>query len=265
MTIQTIKTDAFSMDYFHFGRGEKPLVILPGLSVQSVMNAAQAVADAYRLLSDDFSIYVFDRRKELPPVYSIREMAADTLQAMERLQLGPVCLFGASQGGMIAMEIAVRHPESVSRMILGSTSPRPTQAQGKLFEHWIRLAKAGRAEELYLSFGKALYPPPVFEQFRELLISSAKTVTGEELERFIILAKPVICFDILEELKKIRCPVLAIGSRDDQVFGPDGSAQIIEHLPDTSEHQLFMYDGYGHAAYDLAPDYRERMLRFLVP
>ena len=26
-----------------------------------------------------------------------------------------------------------------------------------------------------------------------------------------------------------------------------------------------MYDGYGHAVYDLAPDYRERMREFLIP
>ena len=26
---------------------------------------------------------------------------------------------------------------------------------------------------------------------------------------------------------------------------------------------LCMYDGYGHAAYDMAPDYKERILEFL--
>ena len=44
--IKTVQTDGFEMEYFCFGHGKEPLVILPGLSVQSVMGAA----DAYRLL-----------------------------------------------------------------------------------------------------------------------------------------------------------------------------------------------------------------------
>ena len=42
--IETVKTDAFTMDYFQFGQGKETLVILPGLSVQSVMDSADAVA-----------------------------------------------------------------------------------------------------------------------------------------------------------------------------------------------------------------------------
>ncbi len=44
--IETVPTDRFTMEYFRFGAGERPLVILPGLSVQSVMGAADAVAAA---------------------------------------------------------------------------------------------------------------------------------------------------------------------------------------------------------------------------
>ena len=48
MMIQTgiVQTESFSMDYFRFGRGSRTMVILPGLSVQSVMGAAQAVEAA---------------------------------------------------------------------------------------------------------------------------------------------------------------------------------------------------------------------------
>ena len=61
MEIKTIHSANFSMDYFHFGHGEKTLVILPGLSVQSVMGAADAIAEAYRPIEDKFTVYVFDR------------------------------------------------------------------------------------------------------------------------------------------------------------------------------------------------------------
>ena len=261
MKIETVQTDTFTMDYIRFGRGKMPLVILPGLSVQSVMGSADAIAQAFALLCDDFTIFVFDRRNNLPAVYSIHDMALDTAAALQALRLGPVCLFGASQGGMIAMSIAIEHPELVHCMILGSTAASVTAKQQPLFERWITLAEGGKAEELYLSFGKALYPQSVFDASRELLVSMAKTVTSEELERFTILARALIGFDILRELEGITCPVLVIGDEDDQVLGAYASRQIAGRIPDC---ELYMYKGFGHAVYDTAPDYRKRMLRFLA-
>ena len=39
--IETIKTGSFTMDYFKFGHGKEVFVILPGLSLQSVMIFAE--------------------------------------------------------------------------------------------------------------------------------------------------------------------------------------------------------------------------------
>lgn len=262
--IKTVRTDRFDMDYFCFGHGRKTLVILPGLSVQSVMGAADAVTDAYRLLTEDFTVYLFDRRRELPAAYSIEEMAQDTAEAIRALSLGPVCLFGTSQGGMAAMCIAIEYPELVCRLILGSTAARVTDRTQALIGSWVRLAKAGDACGLYLAFGEAVYPPAVFEQSRQLLIDAAKTVTEEELRRFAILADTISRFDVLDEVEKIACPVLVIGSRDDHVVGGDASVLLAARLRDRENAELYLYDGYGHAAYDTAPDYKERMLRFLL-
>ena len=253
------------MDYFKFGQGEKKLVILPGLSVQSVMGSADAVADAYRILTDNFTVYLFDRRKELPPTYSVHEMADDTAEAMRVLGLENVCLFGTSQGGMIAMDIAIKHPGLVRKLVLGSISASVTEENERTVGEWIRLAKAGNATDLYLSFGEAIYPREVFEQYRELLEDAAKTVTPEELSRFIILAEGIKGFNVEDDLSKIACPVLVIGSSDDQVLGAVAANQIAEHLKDRPDFQMYLYDGYGHAAYDTAPDYKERLLRFFAP
>ena len=127
--IESVQTETCAMEYFRFGHGSKNLVILPGLSVQSVMGAADAVAAAYQSLEDRFTIYVFDRRRDLPPVYLVRDMAHDTALAFQALGLQNVCLFGASQGGMIALVIAIEHPELVERMALGSASAHVQEAQ----------------------------------------------------------------------------------------------------------------------------------------
>lgn len=256
------------MDYIQFGHGDKAFVILPGLSVESVMNYRDAVADAYQLLADNYTVYMFDRRKELPDTYSVREMAQDTAEALRTLGLDQVFLFGASQGGMMAMEIAVMEPDLVEKLVLGSTASFVGEEQYRVVEKWIRLAEAGDAEALYLSFGEAVYPAAVFEQSKQLLSEAAKAVTVEDMSRFVILAKGLKDFDVTSEMAKITCPVLVIGSRDDHVLGAEASEKIAEQILVSKEAgsqdvELFMYEDYGHAAYDTAPDYKERILEFL--
>ena len=260
--IETVGTDGFTMDYFRFGNGDRTLVIIPGLSIDSVMKYADAVAGAYDSMTDEFTVYLFDRRKELPEEYSIYDMAHDTAAAISKLGLDHICLFGASQGGMIAMVIAIEYPELVSKLIVGSSSACIDQEQDPVIAEWIGLAKDKNAEGLYLAFGETVYPRNVFEQSRDLIIESAKSITDEDLSRFVILAGSIKGFDITDQLDKISCPVLVIGSNDDNVLGGEASEKIYEQLKDHQKCGLYMYDGYGHAVYDLAPDYRERMINF---
>ena len=56
--IEKAVTGGFTNEYFRFGKGKTPLVILPGVSVQSVMLFADAIEEAYAPLADGFDIYV---------------------------------------------------------------------------------------------------------------------------------------------------------------------------------------------------------------
>ena len=264
MQIETIETGSLAMDYFRFGSGDRALVILPGLSVQSVMHLASAVERAYRPLANDFAIYVFDRRKNLPDAYPVYEMARDTAEAIRALGLQKASLLGASQGGMMAMTIAIEQPDLVENLVLCSTSARVDEAGDQTIEKWVRLAKGRNTTDLYLAFGEAIYPQSMFEQLRALLIASAKRVTDEDLDRFIILAEGMKGFDVTDDLERISCPVFAVGSKDDRILGAEATMQIAERLNGRRDFSLHMYDGYGHAAYDTAPDFKERVLHFLM-
>lgn len=61
-------------------------------------------------------------------------MADDTAGAMKMLGLEHCCIFGASQGGMIAQCIAVKYPDLVSKLALGSSCCR----MNELFENTVR-------------------------------------------------------------------------------------------------------------------------------
>ena len=162
----------------------------------------------------------------------------------------------------MAQVIAIEHPELVGKMVLGSTSPHMRPEQYRVAEQWIRLAEAGDGVALYLDFGREIYPPAVFEASRDLLVSAGETVTKEELDRFLILARGMEGFDVSDRLDQIACPVLAIGVYEDEVVDDDATLEIAEKLDHRSDFRLYLYVGYGHAAFDTAPDYRERILRF---
>ncbi|WP_029233346.1 alpha/beta fold hydrolase [Butyrivibrio sp. VCB2006] len=260
-----VTTDSFTMDYFKFGKGDKTLVIIPGLSIQSVMGAAYTVEAEYSSrIKDEFTVYVFDRRLEIPENYSIHEMARDTATAVKELGLSDISLFGASQGGMIAMVMAIDYPELVKKLILGSTSSHIKPEQSAVLEKWIELAEKGDAHTLYQSFAKEIYPSTVYEDYKDYFADVSNTVTSEELKKFIILAKSILGFDISGDLKKIKCPTLAIGCYEDAVLDSDATMEIAENLDYRPDFKLYMYIGYGHAAFDTAPDYRDRMYNFLM-
>ena len=260
--IERVECQDFAMEFFRFGTGARTLVILPGLSVQSVMGSADAVAQAYDALAQDYTIYLFDRRETLPDVYSVEEMARDTAEAMKALGLKDTYLFGASQGAMMALVIAIEYPELVKKLVLGSTSAHVLPEQFRSIERWIALAEANDPVGLYLSFGEKIYPPAVFRQFREALIAAGKTVTAAELRRFVILARGIEGFDVSNRVSEIQCPVLAIGVFEDAVLDSDATMEIAEKLDLKPDFRLYLYTGYGHAAFDTAPDYRERIKRF---
>ena len=260
--IERVELSGFAMEFFRFGTGARTLVILPGLSVQSVMASAEAVAAAYAPMAEDYTIYVFDRRETLPETYSVAEMARDTAEAMQALGLKDTYLFGASQGGMMALVIAIEYPALVKKLVLGSSSAHVQPEQFQVIERWIALAEANDGVGLYLAFGEEIYPPAVFEQFREALVAAGRTVTEAELRRFITLAKGIEGFDVSDRVAEISCPVLAIGVYEDAVLDSDATMEIAEKLDPRPDFRLYLYMGYGHAAFDTAPDYRERMRKF---
>ncbi len=264
MSIQmkTATADNFTMNYFTFGKGDKTFVILPGLSVQSVMGAAAMIAKAYESIAREYTVYVFDRRNELPTAYSVYDMADDTAAVFRALGLKEVYLFGASQGGMIAMTMAIKHPELVQKLMLGSSSARITDEQFNALSEWIDLAKKKDRVQLNLAMGRVLYPEALFEQYRELLKKTAERITDEELARFICFAEGTKGFDVAEMLHTIACPILSLGAADDKVL-PDSAQELERLLAGKQGFESYLYHGYGHAAFDTAPDYKERLLRFM--
>ncbi|MBR6052111.1 MAG: alpha/beta hydrolase [Clostridia bacterium] len=262
--VDRVVFDDFEMKYIRFGNGEKTLVIIPGLSVQSVIPAAPAIEKRYEIFESDFTVYLFDRRSDLPARYTVYDIARDTAHAMKRLGPENVCLFGTSQGGMVAQVIAAEHPELVEKLALVSTTCRVGDTRFSVIDGWIKLAREGKTEELFLSFGEKIYPETVFNIYRSAFVEMAKSVTDDELNRFIVLAEGMRGFDVKDGLGSIACPVLVVGDDTDEVLGADAAAEIASALKDRADAEMLTYSSFGHAVYDTAPDFPKKLYDFFM-
>jgi 3-oxoadipate enol-lactonase len=257
--VKTATKGDLEMKYIKFGTGEKNFVIIPGLSIHSVMGSAAAIEEAYSSFANDYTVYVFDRAENIKEGYSIRDMATDTATAMKELNIDNAYIFGASQGGMIAQYIAIDYPELVNKLILGSTLSKPNDTAKTVVNKWISLAENRDENALLESFVNEVYSPATVDAYGESVIEANKGITEEEYERFIILAKACENFNSYDELSKIQCPVLVIGCEGDKVLTAEGSKEIADKLGC----EIYLYDStYGHGVYDEASDYKDKCLEF---
>lgn len=247
------------MAYAVFGNGPRPFVILPGVSPQFVREYAAAAAGTYQDGFDAYTFYLVDRRSDPPEAYSYADMADDTATLLQALGLTRVYLFGASQGGIIAMMLAARHPDLVEKLALGSTATHSDAHSDAVFNKWIRDAQAGDPVKFYNSFARDIYSAGSLAKFADALPALGAAITPEGLKSFEFYAGKLPGFDIRDETSKIQCPTLILSCEGDKVFDPATSAG----LGKIRSCSVYNYGAeFGHAVFDEAPDYRQRLYQF---
>ena len=259
LKVDTVRTNGLEMKYMSFGHGSRNFIVLPGLSVQHITPLAEQIAAQYRSFTEDYTVYLFDRRENLPAVYPTEDMARDTYAAMQALGIAKADFFGVSQGGMIAISLAVQFPDAVGKLVLGSASDELSETFRASCNVWLDFAEKGDSAGLSLAFAKRLYSDAVLEQKHDLFAS--QRYEKEDFARFIILTESILMFDLRDVSPHLSCPTLVLGSADDRVLGPDAAPNLAKR----ARAELFLYGApYGHAVYDEAPDFLARVKAFLA-
>ena len=256
--INTVVMGEKEMEWFRFGNEDGPkVVILPGVSLKSVMGSKDAIISAYSYLAEDYDVYLFERIRILPGKYDITDMAEDTLRAVKAIGLKEINVMGVSMGGMIALQMAILDPETVKSIMLCSTAARVYDPTA--LENWKTLAEERNLPELMQAFGEDVYSPSFFEQYKDIILASGDGATEQDYMNFIISLKGILSFDCYDRLKDIKCPALVIGASEDKILSKWGSIELATGLQCDS----FIYEGYGHGVYDEAPDYLTHIKAFL--
>ena len=122
-----IHANGIKIYYESCGSG-KPLIFLHG-----AMGSSQVWKPYIPILSNDFKIILPDVRghgKTEKPGRKIdlHLMADDIAALIDALKLDKPCLCSWSGGGDISLDIAMRYPDYVSRLIVGGVTLRVTEA-----------------------------------------------------------------------------------------------------------------------------------------
>ena len=262
--VQCVRTDGFEMEYARFGNGPRAMVVIPGLAIKSVMKSAASLQVPYKMFVEDFTLYFFDRRKDVKAGYSLEDMARDQVLAMQALGLKDVALYGVSQGGMVAQHIAATHPELVWKLVLGCSTSKPEPQQLEIIGNWARLARAHDREGLVDAFIRDCFSVKFAERYSRALRAMYKDVSDAEMDRFAIFARECDNVDTGDMLADVRCPVLVLAASEDRVVLPVASDKIVDKLNAAGvpcEYEVF--EGYGHAVFDEIKEYKDRILEFL--
>ncbi len=138
-----IKIGQSDMYYISFGKGNKNLIIIPGLGdgLRTVKGMAIPLALMYKKFAKEYTVYMFSRRNNLTNGFTTQDMAQDIAQAMNLLNISNADILGVSQGGMIAQGIAINNPEKVNKLVLAVTSSKTNEMINNVVGNWIQLAE----------------------------------------------------------------------------------------------------------------------------
>ena len=257
-----INIDGSDMDYISFGNGSRYLVIIPGLGdgLKTVKGYALTMSVMYKSFTDKYKVFMFSRKNKLADGCSTRDMASDIAKAMELLGIPTADVFGVSQGGMIAQYLAIDFPDKVNKLILAVTCSKPNDTVNSVVGGWIEMAEANDYKSIFIDMIEKIYSEKY--QKKNRLFLPVMTMFGKPKDsgRFINMAKACLTHNSYGELEKIKCRTLIIGGKCDKVVTGKASEEIAEKIYGS---EIFMYDDFGHSAYEEAKDFNVRVLDFL--
>ena len=241
-----------------FGTGKKPLVMIPGLRFSTIDGGAQAVSWYYRIFAREYRIHMIDRKQPPVPGCTIRDLAEDTARIIKKLGISDACVFGASQGGMIAQEIAIEHPELVSKLVLGVTASRVNDTIREAVGGWLDMSASGNYDEIMKDYLIRGYSEAYIKKAKMFIPILLKTQRTMPIDDFVILAKACLTVDTYDRLDKINAPTLVLGGALDKVVSGEASLEIVERLGCESH----IYPDLSHEAYNEAKDFNKRIYDF---
>lgn len=226
--------------------GEGPPVLLihgsgPGVSAWANWRLAlpALAAAGHRVIAPDLLGFGYtDRRPD--QVYELPQWRQHVLDLLDALDLERAALVGNSFGGAVALDLAARHPDRVTDLVLMGSVGVPFPLTPALDAVWGFDPERDDMADLLRLF--AFDPSRVTADLADLRLRAATRPGVHEAYRAMFPAPRHAAIGRLtvpEELvAAITAPTLLVHGRDDRVIPPSTSLRLLELIDDSRLHLL---------------------------
>jgi pimeloyl-ACP methyl ester carboxylesterase/DNA-binding CsgD family transcriptional regulator len=190
-------------------------------------------------LARDYTVIRFDQRGSglsdwNIPEASFESWVSDLEAVVEATAVDRFALLGISQGGPVAVDYAVRHPEKVTRLILYGAYSRGRVKRGEPLselEATMTLMRQGwgRDNPAYrMMFTSQFMPGATLEQMTWFNELQRISTNGENAARVQWIGSHI---DILDRLPKVTAPTLVLHATRDQRVNFNEGRQLASLIP----------------------------------
>jgi pimeloyl-ACP methyl ester carboxylesterase len=220
-------------------------------------------------LANQFTLIFYDHRcngrSQGAEVSSMtwENLTADADALRQALGFNKWAVLGHSFGGMVALDYALRYPESLSHLVLLDTCGDIRWAQEKGPEvlaqrgfspDTVKLARRffhGQIEPnemmpALMKFGKAYYPHLSLWQVPHMLLSGLRAKVRPEALIFGY-GQSLRGWTVMDRLSEIKVPTLILAGSEDFLFPPEHQAALAAGIPNA---HLKIFERAGHNAHE---------------
>ena len=250
------------LHYLRRGEGE-PLLLIQGMSGTHVSWGEPFEA---ALAGAGFELITYDHRGvgHSAPVtggFSIAQLADDAAGLLDALELESAHVLGISMGGMVAQELALRHPQRLRTLTLGCTycgGPGSRLADDEVATGLGEALLSGDRERALLAgyefnVSRAFAAEPGnYEPFRAMA-----TTLPVPVQVIMLQMQAIQGHDTSGRLPDLDVPTLVVHGTEDRML-PFANAELIaRHVPGA---RLELLEGVGHMFWWEQPERSARLV-----
>ncbi len=226
-------------------------------------------ADQISALAADFRVVTYDHRGTgrtggaVPEGGGIPAMADDVLEILDALEIEQVDFVGHALGGLIGLDIALRAPSRIGRLVLVNAWSKADPHSGRCFDIRIELLEKSGIPAFIKAQPLFLYPAVWMAENSERMAADEAHGIAHFQGRTNILRRiaALRAFDVDDRLAEIDHETLVIATKDDLLVPWTRSRRLVEGL---ANGVLELVNHGGHAVNVVDPGpFNQRLLDFL--
>jgi pimeloyl-ACP methyl ester carboxylesterase len=214
-----------------------------GTPVLLISGQAMALDAWWRTVPDlavSFRVLSFDNRdigrsSRSPCPYVVAQMADDAVAVLDAAGVEKAHVYGISLGGMVAQEVALRHPERVDALVLGATTPGGPEvvlAEPQPLTFFVRVG-AMASEEAEWAAVPYNYSTRTRRHHGERIAEDIARRLNHPMDTLAYLHQVAAAasHNTIGRLTQISAPTLILHGEDDVIMPPQNGRKLARAIP----------------------------------